>query len=239
MGYDATTMCPTERAVERVAGPGECGRCRWARTVASARGASYLRCERSDSDPRYARYPHLPVSACPGYETTAVAAREADSVPRPRMPISLTPSDEGPQGQDQNPPPPLIELVGGAKAVARIVDEFYNRVEDDPQLRPLFPADLTQGREKQRLFMTEWLGGAPAYSQRYGHPRLRRRHFPFVIDQGAAGRWLRHMGEAMRACEVDATVVAAVMERLGPLAKHMVNAGEDVPRTPLPDAFLT
>ena len=31
-------------------------------------------------------------------------------------------------------------------------------------------------------------GGEPRYSDRFGHPRLRMRHFPFVIDERAAGR---------------------------------------------------
>ena len=44
------------------------------------------------------------------------------------------------------------------------------------------------GREKQRLFLSQWLGGPGAYSERWGHPRLRIRHFPFVITRRAAGR---------------------------------------------------
>ena len=47
---------------------GLCGSCTWARLVGSARGSRFLRCGRSDDDARYARYPALPVRACPGYE---------------------------------------------------------------------------------------------------------------------------------------------------------------------------
>ncbi|TAK73538.1 MAG: globin, partial [Dehalococcoidia bacterium] len=111
--------------------------------------------------------------------------------------------------------------------------------EADEELRRLFPDDLTEGREKQALFLEQWLGGEPRYSERYGHPRLRMRHFPFVIDERAAGRWLRHMGEAFRAAGVPEREMQEVFAGLGPLARQMVNAGDDVPREPLADPFLT
>ena len=68
---------------------------------------------------------------------------------------------------------PLIERVGGREVVERFVDDFYDRIEQDEVLRPLFPADLSAGRAKQKLFFVQWLGGEPGYSERYGHPRLR------------------------------------------------------------------
>ena len=129
----------------------------------------------------------------------------------------------------------LFELVGGRQGVARIVDAFYDRIEADAELRPIFPPNLGPGREKQKLFLEQWLGGEPRYSERYGHPRLRRRHFPFVIGEAAARRWLGHMRAAMLGCELDPRVVDAVLERLEPLALHMVNEGQDVPREPLND----
>lgn len=133
----------------------------------------------------------------------------------------------------------LFERAGGQEGVDRIVEEFYRRVEADPELRPVYPADLEPGKAKLKLFFGQWLGGPPAYSERFGHPRLRRRHFPFVIDEKHAGRWLRHMRGAMEAEGVPADDLKVIFERLGPLAHHMVNAHEEVPREPLEDAFLT
>ncbi|MGH9440786.1 MAG: hypothetical protein ACRD16_00770 [Thermoanaerobaculia bacterium] len=52
----------------RLLDPGLCGTCRLARMVRSDRGASFFRCERSDSDRSYARFPVLPVFECPGYD---------------------------------------------------------------------------------------------------------------------------------------------------------------------------
>jgi hypothetical protein len=47
---------------------GLCATCVHVRRVGSRRGSVFLLCERSNSDPRYARYPQLPVVHCPGYE---------------------------------------------------------------------------------------------------------------------------------------------------------------------------
>ena len=75
--------------------------------------------------------------------------------------------------------------LGGREALARLVDAFYSRIERDPELRPIFPEDLAPGREKQKRFLEQWLGGEPRYAQRYGEPALRRRHLPFPITAPA------------------------------------------------------
>ena len=135
--------------------------------------------------------------------------------------------------------PALLQRIGGREVIERVVEEFYRLVEADPELRPLFPEDLAAGREKQALFLEQWLGGEPRYSELYGHPRLRMRHFPFLIDEHAAGRWLRHMGQAFRAVGVGEQEMQEVFADLGPLARHMVNANQDVPRDPLGDTRLS
>ncbi|MBK8561192.1 globin [Candidatus Amarobacter glycogenicus] len=132
----------------------------------------------------------------------------------------------------------MLARVGGADAISRIVESFYVRIEADSHMRPIYPEDLEPGKEKLKLFLLQWLGGPPAYSQRYGHPRLRIRHFPFVIDDLAAGRWLRYMREAWQEEGVADDVVSVVFERFGPLAHHMVNANQDVPRDPVGESRL-
>lgn len=132
----------------------------------------------------------------------------------------------------------LLERFGGREGVSRLIEDFYQRIEQDPPIRNIYPEDLEPGKHKLKLFMEQWLGGAPVYSDKYGHPRLRRRHFPFVIDERAAGLWLKHMRGAMNAQGYANEDVAAVFERFGPLAKHMINAHEEVPREPLGDVRL-
>jgi hypothetical protein len=48
--------------------PGLCSSCRWTRIVESAKGSRFYLCGRSRFDPRFARYPRIPVLRCTGHE---------------------------------------------------------------------------------------------------------------------------------------------------------------------------
>lgn len=53
---------------------GLCAHCRWVRIVTNRRGSVFYRCLRADTDPRFVRYPPLPVLRCPGYERRTAGA---------------------------------------------------------------------------------------------------------------------------------------------------------------------
>ena len=46
----------------------------------------------------------------------------------------------------------------------------------------------------------------------------------------SAGRWLRYMRQSMQDEGVSEADLRQIFEALGPLAHHMVNAEQDVPR---------
>jgi hypothetical protein len=50
---------------------GLCLTCAHARRQRTTRGSEFWRCLRAEDDPRFPRYPALPVLACPGYERRA------------------------------------------------------------------------------------------------------------------------------------------------------------------------
>ena len=65
-------------------------------------------------------------------------------------------------------------------------------------LRPLYPEDdLGPAAERLRLFLIQYWGGPTTYSDERGHPRLRMRHAPFVVDSTQRDRWLLHMRAAL------------------------------------------
>lgn len=47
---------------------GLCAACRHVKVIQSAKGSIFLLCERAKTDPRYNKYPVLPVLRCPGFE---------------------------------------------------------------------------------------------------------------------------------------------------------------------------
>jgi len=47
---------------------GLCADCRHARPQETRRGSVFWRCRLAETDPRFVRYPRLPVTACSGHE---------------------------------------------------------------------------------------------------------------------------------------------------------------------------
>jgi len=62
----------TERANSNFAGRrapiGLCAACRHARVVHSSHGSTFYLCRLAEIDPRFDKYPRLPVLRCAGYE---------------------------------------------------------------------------------------------------------------------------------------------------------------------------
>ncbi len=55
--------------------PGLCASCRHARWLTSAAGSEFVQCRLAELDARFAKWPRLPVLACPGHETGGGAGR--------------------------------------------------------------------------------------------------------------------------------------------------------------------
>lgn len=91
----------------------------------------------------------------------------------------------------------LFEQVGGEAFFVQLVDAFYEAVEKDETLRPMYPEDLTESRRHFMLFLVQYWGGPGTYMEERGHPRLRMRHAPFRITKGASDAWLAAMDTAL------------------------------------------
>jgi hemoglobin len=92
----------------------------------------------------------------------------------------------------------LYGRVGGTAWFRALVDRFYQGVESDPVLRPLYPEDLDGPRDRLTAFLVQYWGGPADYSAERGHPRLRMRHFPFAITSAERDAWLRIMADSVR-----------------------------------------
>ena len=79
---------------------------------------------------------------------------------------------------DSTPGPTLIEWAGGPSAFRRLIDAFYDRVEQDPLLAPFFPGGV---HEEHRAHVTDWwvevFGGPATYTERHGgYPAMLAHH---------------------------------------------------------------
>ncbi len=117
----------------------------------------------------------------------------------------------------------LFDEIGREK-IDQLVEVFYPKVYQDPELRPLFVGDMKEIMRKQRMFMTQFLGGPPLYSEEFGPPMMKHRHLRFEITPERATAWLRCMGEAFE--EVGLSEHPAGLffyDRLRQVASIMVN----------------
>ena len=93
----------------------------------------------------------------------------------------------------------MYEQVGGDPFFYALVEAFYCVVEEDETLRPMYPEELTDAKRHLALFLVQYWGGPQTYMQERGHPRLRMRHVPFVINKRAREAWMEAMTIALEA----------------------------------------
>jgi hemoglobin len=119
----------------------------------------------------------------------------------------------------------LYDRVGGMPFFERLVDAFYDGVETDPVLLPLYPdpSDLAGARHRLTLFLAQYWGGPHTYLEERGHPRLRMRHFPFHIGPLERDRWLLHMAGAVESVTDDPDLRASLMTYFVKAAEHLRN----------------
>ncbi|MRG87089.1 globin domain-containing protein [Salinibacillus xinjiangensis] len=123
-------------------------------------------------------------------------------------------------------PNTIYEAIGYEK-IEELVEAFYKRVGKHPKLTPIFPDDLTETARKQKLFLTQFFGGPPLFTQERGHPRMRMRHSPFEITPSRRDAWLECMTAAIDETKIEEPYRTVMLERLTLTATHMMNTPEN------------
>ena len=118
----------------------------------------------------------------------------------------------------------VYELAGGERTFRLLVERFYGRVAQDELLRAVYPEeDLSGATERLSLFLIQYWGGPPTYSELRGHPRLRLRHQPFAIGRKERDAWLGHMTAAVDSLELAPAVRTALLEYFETASTAMIN----------------
>ena len=118
------------------------------------------------------------------------------------------------------------ELMGGEQTILSLVDRFYFYMDTLPEaedIRKIHAQSLDSAKNKLFKFLSGWLGGPDLYIQEFGHPMLRKRHFPFAIGQSERDQWLGCMDKALAEVNMDAGLRDSIREALAQLASHMIN----------------
>tara|TARA_Y100001936_G_C16092403_1_gene687638 strand:+ start:392 stop:790 length:399 start_codon:yes stop_codon:yes gene_type:complete len=123
----------------------------------------------------------------------------------------------------------VYKQMGGEVALQRLVDCFYDLMNDDPSysvIRKLHPQELCSSREKLFMFLSGWMGGPSLYVEKYGEPRLRSRHLPFSIGVVERDQWLSCMNRAMDMIELDSELKKSLGLAFAQTADFMRNQSE-------------
>jgi hemoglobin len=105
----------------------------------------------------------------------------------------------------------------------------YDLMDSAPQaarIRAFHPPSLDESRAKLFMFLSGWSGGPSLYMERYGHPRLRMRHLPFLIGVQERDEWLWCMHKALDEAPIPPETVAFLKERFTEIADNMRNRPE-------------
>jgi hemoglobin len=101
-----------------------------------------------------------------------------------------------------SPPPTLFEWAGGDAAFERLINCFYDRVEQDELIAPLFPGGVSrEHRDHVAAWWQEVFGGPPRYSQELGgYAAMVGKH----VDLGISVEQRRRFVELMSVAADDA-----------------------------------
>lgn len=118
----------------------------------------------------------------------------------------------------------VYELVG-QDGFERLVAAFYQQVPNDDILGPMYPADDLDGAEERlRDFLIFRFGGPQTYIEKRGHPRLRMRHAPFIVNQAARDRWIQLMEHAIGEAKLRPEAVNIMKPFLNQVATFLMNS---------------
>ena len=117
-------------------------------------------------------------------------------------------------------------LIGEEKGISNLVDKFYFYMDtliEAKECRSLHGKSLENSSIKLKMFLSGWMGGPSPYIEKYGHPRMRKRHFPFKIGIVERDQWLICMRRAMDDMKFNSEFDGYLNESFKNFAEHMRN----------------
>lgn len=122
----------------------------------------------------------------------------------------------------------LFDQIGGTETFDRLVRKFYEGVQGDPVLWPMYPQqDLEGAIHRLSTFLQQYWGGPTTYSDERGHPRLRQRHVAFTVNPDARDRWLSHMRTALDSIALPPLHDSAFWDYVDRAAHSLVNTFDE------------
>lgn len=122
-----------------------------------------------------------------------------------------------------------FQAAGGLEGIRRLVDCFYDTMEQLPQarvIRAMHDADLSTSRDKLTYFLCGWLGGPRHYAEKYGPISIPLVHRHLKIGEEERDAWLLCMAKAIEQQPYAATFKVYLLQQLAiPAERVRVTSG--------------
>ena len=107
----------------------------------------------------------------------------------------------------------IYEQVGGEPFFVDLVERFYQGVQGDPVLRPLYPQDDMEGAKRRlHLFLMQSFRGPATYNQERARSGASRCSVTFSVGEAERDAWMTHMRAALVASEAVGPIQAAMLD---------------------------
>jgi hemoglobin len=138
--------------------------------------------------------------------------------------------------------PTLYEWAGGREAFERLFDAFYDRIERDELISPLFPGGVSrEHRHNVTLWWCEVFGGPADYTEKLGgYPRMVGKHRDLRITPEQRLRFVTLISHAADDAKLPddpefRSALMAYAEWATRIALHNSQPGAEVPQeAPVP-----
>ncbi|GAA2879487.1 hemoglobin [Aminobacter niigataensis] len=110
----------------------------------------------------------------------------------------------------------LYHELGGEEAIRRLVEIFYDIVEQDEEAAELHLLHrrghgVAHSREEQFNYLCGFFGGPSYYVQKHGHSRLKEIHEHVAIGPELRDLWLKCMRQAVDKAELPERLQDLIM----------------------------
>jgi hemoglobin len=117
------------------------------------------------------------------------------------------------------------DMVGGAETVRRIVDRFYDLMDEQSclaELRVLHAPDLGPMRESLSGFLIAWLGGPRDWFANNPGKCVMSVHGKIAVSAQTADQWSEAMRLAIADFVIDEKLAAGMADALQGMAEAMI-----------------
>ena len=125
------------------------------------------------------------------------------------------------------PDPTPFDRIGGEAGIRRLVDRFYDLMDENPRyaaLRAMHKPDLAATRLSLTGFLVGWLGGPRDWFTARPGACVMSLHRGLGVGPDTAGQWLHAMARAVEDIQIEPALASTMRGAFARMAAAMIVA---------------